>query len=431
MKRIFFRTLLIVVGLAILEGGSWLLLAASPQLRGRLQTVAAGEDPSARGRAQGRIGHLLPRGGFLEEVVHPYFGYAVIPPAQALVGPLSLDALGFPNGGPFDRDHPPNSVVIGIFGGSVAAYFAKSGGVQAIFEQVKALPSFAGKRLVVLTGAHIGMKQPQSLMALSYLQALGVDFDVVILLDGFNEVVNAPFDLVPAGVFPFFPSLWNQRVANLELDTVMRSRIGELAYLKERRQDAIARLLASPLRHSHSVELLWALYDRSLETTIEAKRLELDTHKNDAQRDYTATGPQWPHGSDDALSEDLAAFWFETSLQMRALTEARGGRFFHFLQPNQHVPGSKPMDAAEQSVAIRGGEAFAPHASRGYRFLRENGARLAAQGVHFHDLTQIFAETTEPIYIDNIGHLGRKGNEMMAAAMAEQIANDLAGGAAR
>ncbi len=429
MTRIFFRLLLLVIGLAIIEGGSWLLLAASPQLRGRLQTAAAGEDPSARGRAEGRIGHLLPAGGFLEEVIHPYFGYSVIPPSQTLVGPLSLDALGFPNGGPFEREHPPNSVVVGIFGGSVAAYFAKFGGVQAIFEQLKTQPSFAGKRLVALTCAHIGMKQPQSLMALSYLQALGVDFDVVILLDGFNEVVNAPFDLVPAGVFPFYPSLWNQRVANLELDTTMRSQIGELAYLKERRAEWIARLLESPLRHSHSVELLWALYDRSLETTIEAKRVGLDTHRSDAQRDYTATGPQWPHGSEDALAADLAAFWFEASLQMRALTEAKAGRFFHFLQPNQHVPGSKPMGADEQAVAIRGGEAFAPHAMRGYRFLRERGAELAARGVHFHDLTQLFAETAEPIYIDNIGHLGRKGNEMMAAAMAARIATDLAGSA--
>ena len=87
------------------------------------------------------------------------------------------------------------------------------------------------------------------------------------------------------------------------------------------------------------------------------------------------------------------------------------------------------MGADEQAVAIRGGEAFAPHAMRGYRFLRERGAELAARGVHFHDLTQLFAETAEPIYIDNIGHLGRKGNEMMAAAMAARIATDLAGSA--
>jgi hypothetical protein len=429
MKRTVFRLLSIAIALAIVEGGSWLLLAASPQLRGRMQAAAAGADPSERGRAQGRIGHLLPAGGFLEETVHPFFGYAVRPSAQALAGPLSLDALGFPNGGPFEREHPPNSVVIGIFGGSVAAYFAKFGGVQAIFEQVQALPPFAGKRLVALTGAHIGMKQPQSLMALSYLQALGVDFDVVILLDGFNEVVNAPLTLVPAGVFPFFPNLWNQRIANLELDTALRSRIGELAYLKERRADRTKRLLASPLRHSNTVELLWALDDRRLEATIEAKRGELDAHGGGDRSDYAATGPRWPDAGVDALSADLAAFWFESSLQMRALAEAKQALFFHFLQPNQHVPGSKPIDADEQNVAIRGGETFAPHVARGYRFLRERGAQLAAQGVHFHDLTQLFVETTEPIYIDNIGHLGRKGNEMMAAAMAVQIANDLAGAA--
>jgi hypothetical protein len=175
------------------------------------------------------------------------------------------------------------------------------------------------------------------------------------------------------------------------------------------------------------VELLWALYDRNLEATIEARRVALDTQASEgAELDYTATGPQWPHRDPDALAADLAAFWLESSLQMRALAESKGAQFFHFLQPNQHVAGSKPMDAAERAIAIEGGEPFAPHVERGYRQLRERGAELDSRGVHFHDLTQIFAETTEPIYVDNIGHLGGLGNEMMAAAMADAIAADLA-----
>jgi hypothetical protein len=314
--------------------------------------------------------------------------------------------------------------VIGVFGGSVAAYFAKGGGTQAIFDGLQSLPRFAGKRLVALSAAHLGYKQPQSLIALAYLQALGVRFDVVILLDGFNEVVNGPFELVPAGVFPLYPDRWHQRVANLELATGMRERIGVIALLKQRRAAWTQRLLATPLRSSRAAQLVWALHDRLLESALERERLALDREGAARGKDFAATGPAW-RGDDDALVAELASFWFECSLEMRALAEARGALFFHFLQPNQHVPGSKAIDAAEHDVAIRGGEAFAPYVARGYERLRARGAELRTRGSRFHDLTQIYADVSEQIYVDNIGHVGSRGNELMAAAIAEAIRSDL------
>jgi hypothetical protein len=423
LRRLSGRLAALVFALAVLELGSRGLLALAPALDARLALAAAGHDPGERGQAQARIGHRTKK-GFDEESIHPYLGFDAVPRDAVLAGPPSLDALGFPNGGPLVREKRDDTIVVGVFGGSVAAYFAAANGAQQVFDRLQDVPPFAGKRLVALTAAHIGWKQPQLLIALAYLQSLGVRFDVVILLDGFNEVVVAPFELVPAGVYPFYPGRWHQHVANLDVATDMRERIGVIALTKRQRDAWARRVLESPLRRSGFVRLVWALYDRGAEARLEAERVALDGQRATEAKDFAATGPPW-RGDDDALLAELVSFWAESSLQMRALAESRGALFFHFLQPNQHVPGSKPIDAAEAAVAIRGGEAFAPYVERGYAALRERGPALRAAGVRWHDLTQIYAGVEEPIYVDNIGHVGPRGNELIAAAIAERIREDL------
>jgi hypothetical protein len=427
VRTLLFRVVLIVLGIAAVELTAWLLLGSRPALEGRLELVSIGKIAGERARAQERIGRPLPGGGLLEEeAIHPFVGYATVPSAQALAGPLSLDSLGFPVGGPLVRERRPDTVVMGVFGGSVATYFAQGIGPERVFEGLQSLPRFAGRRLVVVGGAHAAYKQPQSLLALAYLQALGLELDLVILLDGFNEVVGAPFELLPAGVFPFYPWKWKQRIASLETDTAMRARIGEIAFLSEERMRWARRLLHSPLRRSRTAELCWALFDAFLESRVEAARLALHTERSSGAAEYAATGPPWPVGSGPALYSELAALWMESSLEMRALAESDGALFFHFLQPNQHVPDSKPMGAEERARALRGGEAFAPFAAAGYPILRERGDALRARGVRFHDLSAVYADTQEPVYVDNIGHVGRRGNEILADAIAAAIRTDLA-----
>jgi hypothetical protein len=425
LKRLLFGFLLFVLVLGVVEGTSRLLLRSAPDLDDRIQALATGHPTDVRERARGRIGHRLPGGGFLKEVIHPYLGFAVEPPVEALEGPLTLESLGFPLGGPLVRERRPDRLVVAVFGGSVAAYFVKAGGPQRLFEGLQSVPRFQGRELVVLGAAHLGYKQPQSLMALAYLEALGAELDLVILLDGFNEVVGPPMHLIPSGVFPFFPGHWSQRVADLDAAVEMRSLIGEIAFLNEERARWAERLLGSSLRASGVARLAWALWDRRLETRLEARRRALDAAPRLGRFDYTASGPPFRERSDDELYRELAAVWAESALQMRALAESDGALFFHFLQPNQHLPGSKPIGEEEAAVALRGGESFDAFVRLGYTRLRERGTELRARGVHFHDLTQVFAEVREPLYVDNIGHLGPRGNQLLADAMAAAIRADL------
>ncbi len=53
--------------------------------------------------------------------------------------------------------------------------------------------------------------------------------------------------------------------------------------------------------------------------------------------------------------------------------------------------------------------------------LRERGADLGAPGVRFRDLTMIFQPYDEPIYTDDCCHFGRRGNEIVARAIAQEI----------
>jgi len=425
LKQIGFRLAWLAIGLALLEGSSWLLLRAAPDLGDRLALVARGLDPSARTRAAGRIGQQFADGKFTEEVVHPYLGFAMAPSEAALAGPLGLESLGLPGGGPLVRERRPDTVVMAVFGGSVAYYFGKGGGPERVFAGLQSLPAFAGKQLVVLNAAAISYKQPQSLMALAWLDALGAQLDLVVLLDGFNELNGPITEQIPAGVFPFFPGRWEQRVAKLDSATALRARIGEVAYLTERRAELGARFAGSLLSESRTATLLWALYDRRLERRVEAVRAELAESAAGAKLDYAAAGPPWPTADRVALYGDLADLWMRSSLEMRALAEAGGAQFFHFLQPNQHVPGTKPMEPDEIDIAIAGGERFAPIIATGYPFLRERGARLVERGVRFHDLTRVFEDTREPVYVDNIGHVGHRGNEIIADAIAAALRDDL------
>jgi hypothetical protein len=108
-------------------------------------------------------------------------------------------------------------------------------------------------------------------------------------------------------------------------------------------------------------------------------------------------------------------------LQLHLIARSRGIKYFHFLQPNQYLPGSKPLSGVELKTAFNEEHDSRPHVAEGYPLLIAAGKRLQNEGVHFHDLTQIFAATKDPIYRDSCCHVNGEGNRMLAAAMAEAI----------
>src|SRR5688572_15832143 len=129
--------------------------------------------------------------GSVYEVLHPYLGYVQDPTRTANFSPL-----GFPDSRLRIHAPDPARVVIGIFGGSFAEGLAYEAG-SSLAERLRRSPRFAGKEVIVLRLGMGGYKQPQQMLALAYLLSLGMHFDVVVSLDGLNEVALPVADNLP------------------------------------------------------------------------------------------------------------------------------------------------------------------------------------------------------------------------------------------
>jgi hypothetical protein len=393
--------------------GRWVGLDDLGAARAHRGAGARGTAPDAAGE-----GGVPVRDGRL---LHPYLGYVMDPRlaapgvARAGLDRLSVE-LGFPrNRAPVIQAPDPSRAVIALFGGSVADILAVAG-AEALRAALAETPAFRGRELVLLSLAAPGYKQPQALMTLNYMLALGAHFDAVVNLDGVNDLALPAAELEPLGVASFYPRGWYTRAADLGPE--LRLAVGRIAVLEELRRGAADFFSHAPWRWSRTAGLVWSLADRRLAARVAAA--EQAVLAAPRGRDAQAQGPRLEDGADDGSR--VALVWQRSSLQMARLCAGLGIAYFHFLQPNQYVPDSKPLGDAERRLAFREDSPMREPVSEGYALLREAGAELAAEGVAFQDLSGVFREVEEPVYADDCCHLNARGNRLLGAAVGRAIA---------
>jgi hypothetical protein len=360
-----------------------------------------------------------------EHVIHPYVGFVqsrhVAPDMRIFRPDRQAAEYGFPyNTHSIFQKKSKQKIIIGVFGGSVAKLFAYLG-MNALCEQLQELPELSNREPVALNLALGGYKQPQQLMILTYLLALGAQFDMVINLDGFNEVTLPVIENLPKGVSPWFPRGWFYRVQGLNSE--LRLQIGEIAYLQERRRTAAESFSKPPLNLSMTAGLLWSLIDQNLANRFTSESLSQLSDKPE-KTSYQAGGPTQTFKSDQELYAELIEIWKDSSFQMHRLCRANGIRYYHFLQPNQYVPDSKPMGTMERGKAYGQGIAYERCVRKGYPLLRHAGRGLAKRGVRFYDMTMTFSNVSDLLYTDMCCHFNTKGNRILAEAMADSIIQD-------
>lgn len=356
--------------------------------------------------------------GVGNEVIHPFLGYVTDPAINAKEsrrerGELEVDEQGLFSGWGEPEPVPEDAVRVGVFGGSVA--FVMSFAARA--ELVEGLES--SRPVAVRVGALGGYKQPQQLMTLAWMLAQGEHFDIVINLDGFNDIALAVNDNVRSGINPFYPAKWSARLGTYDDPEVVRT-IGDLRFTRGRRI-AWAKALERPLlRRSPSLLLVWAVVDRGFEKRV--GELELAVRQAvRAERPFQRFGPTMGFADDGEMYRKLAAFWGRSSRAMATLAAGHGARYYHFLQPNQYLPGSKPLTAKEREVAFREDSPYLKLVTEGYPYLREEGARLAAEGIAFYDLSMLFEHDQRDLYVDVCCHLDTLGSSALAQAIATAI----------
>lgn len=428
-KKIIFSLLVALSGYLLLELFSCLLYSAlnrellSPRAF-RSERTALLSAPAATVRPQEQhikyYDHTLgdwQKNGRVFEVIHPYLGFVHDPTLM-----LSQNEFGFPGPDSPLAKRSARTLTVAIFGGSFAEQMAFYGG-RALVAELQKSPEFSDRGIIIKTLALPGYKQPQQLFALAYFLTLGAEYDIAINLDGFNEVVLPPGENMSKGVHPIYPRSWLTRVEGYN-DARMLKMIGHIYLLEKGRKRWAQLFSSSPLQYSFIANILWKYFDTEQANGKIAQEAELAQYKIEKTEkvNFLSSGPPFRYDGGPDLYSALADIWANSSLQMHRLCQANGIAYFHFLQPNQHLPGTKPMTRAERRKALNGASLHCLEGVReGYPRLIEKGKALRSQGVDFRDFTMIFSADQEVLYKDNACHLNEKGYTLIAQAIGRTI----------
>ena len=374
------------------------------------------------GKATGAFGsNKFANPGGAQSAIHPYLGYT---PNPEVLTAKNHNGVSISDYGFIDNENPihareSDEVLIAITGGSVAAWFF----IESRNELELALrksPAYKSKKLTFINLAAGGYKQPQQLLSLAYLLSLGADFDIVVNIDGFNDLVMPIFYNLPKSVNPFYPTNWYV-ISQITNPGYTNPIIDKVKSIEDDRILAANYMKNSIIGGSIFARVLWLNYDNLQDNR--SKKLKVEFQKQNVMKSsFTTSGPKFtPPKTKMKQYEVMAAYWAKSSKQIQLLANANDIKYFHFLQPNQYVPGSKVLSKKELIEAIQPGSQFGEIVKDGYATLQNEGALLKKSGVNFYDLTNMFKNNNETLYVDKCCHFNKRGLGILADKVAEAI----------
>jgi len=349
------------------------------------------------------------------EIIHPYFGYTYNPAKEK--GSEHVSEYGF-----IDQKspilHDTDGLNIAVLGGSFATHvytYAK----DALVESLQML----GPHVTITNLALGAYKQPQQLLILNYLLSLDAHFDIIINIDGFNEIALPPTENIPVGVFPFYPRDWHLRVANI-YEPEIATKLARLDVLRQKRRHQAEFFDHRHLSMSALMCLVWRLLDSKLAKEEYDVSMQLDKLQLEDFSRPIVTGPAFSFTDEDSLYESLAMHWGRCSKLIDDICRSKNIYYFHFLQPNQYIEGSKPITPKEAVIAIDEKHKYRASVIKGYPYLRNVGAQLKKE-INFYDMTMVFSKHTEVLYADTCAHLNEKGYEIIAKKIGKLITDHI------
>jgi hypothetical protein len=365
--------------------------------------------------------------------LHPYFGPTHRPGVpfsvpekllNASARPAVTNNFGFvsPHDYPYSRRNP-DEFIIGVFGGSVGLWFCQLG-ADRLLEELKRSAYFNKKELVALCFSHEGYKQPQQALVLAYFLSIGQELDLVVNIDGFNEVALGRLndregqDISMPSVMHMDPlvNLVNQ-------STLTPEKLESLAQIGryKRQMNALAERI-----HRNRIASVNFVLEQYFE--IISKRHVAELYKfaglpsNPSNSSLVYVTPKTRERPGLELFEDIARNWVGASALMNELLSSRSVPYFHVLQPNQYHTQRRFADD-EARVALNQASPFKEGVEKGYPILVRTVSSGVWQknGVRFLDATRIFDREPSPVYMDDCCHYTVRGNRILADYIAEGI----------
>ena len=421
----------------LLLGATWILLEVFAQLAFQPLTHRPFEHAdldvaSLRHRTQIEQGLAQQDEGGLF-ALHPFAGYtgragsrpwpdqSAVFSSFGLLGPEELyrDAAK-------DRAEAGRQRTIAILGGSVAESFALSEELPKKLRSELDAAFTDSQEIRILPLAMSAYKQPQQMFLLQYALLLGIDIDLVLNLDGFNELALA-IENTEADYPAIYPSLRNMGPL-LELNTGRLDEAG-LEYMQARRRSLeresgwwrISR--AKLIRQSRVFNLIAALRVQA-ERSMRKARDVAEQDRLSQKWSEEDIGPAISRGK--APVEAASEVWARSSTMLDAVCDRYAIPYLHVLQPNQYHVQSKTLTEEELRRAYTPDHPWAQSARSHYPRLIEEGQRLKRSGINFHDLSLVFEpHPSVSAYIDTCCHLSDQGNAILADAIVPLIVEAL------
>ena len=363
------------------------------------------------------------------ERLHPFFGYVMKPGAFTNEKfKLKVNKHGFFSlyEYPFVKTNK-KQFIIGVFGGSVANNFAVDEYInQILSKKLQIYPEFAEREIVVLNFGNGGYKQPQQLLILNYFLALGQELDLVINIDGFNEVALSNLNN-KAEVEIGMPSVQHIKpltgLANNNLPPEAMSAIVEINETKKQLKAGINKLQTCQLALCHAVT---SLQVKQLVNNYQQAVVKYDSQVKQSNSDTANSDIVYIPKADSVL-EDAAAFdkmasmWYESSIGMNQILSSRKIKYFHFIQPNQYYPTKRAFTAREKEIAIDNKSPYIEGVKKGYPMLLSKVEDLQKARVNVFNAVNILDNTKETVYKDACCHYNSVGEEVLANYVSSSI----------
>jgi hypothetical protein len=436
VKRVVALLLATVAALVLAE------IACTAYLRMVGDAPSGGEDDPGFESERLRVGEKRASDDELLYTLHPVLGF-IRPPAmpidriatrarlKRLTGSrrqpewadLTANNFGF-----FSRtDYPfgvaEDEAVIGVFGGSVAQWFALQG-AETLAADLGRSQFFAGRRIRISVFAQGSFKQPQQLATLSFFLAKGQRFDAVVNIDGFNELALG-FENRRRGVDAALPSSRQLELLAARIDGTASDQLLE-AMLEARRarralDEAERRAAVGGLAVVRVVNR-WRLSAAGNRFVRAVERLDGQTLSGRGAAPFVLNPA--PPPADDAAElravDEMIGIWASSSQQMNDILDGIGVPYLHVIQPNQYATGHR-FTTKERRRSVDPSSRYRRAVELGYPRLEQRAAELRRSGVPVVSAIGLFDAERDAVFADTCCHYTRLGNELLAEFVARQL----------
>jgi hypothetical protein len=360
------------------------------------------------------------------ERFHPFFGFIQKPGSDFRPG-FKVNNYGFisPYDYPFKKTKP-NQFIIGVFGGSVASGYAVFEVQNKILPKyLKQLPGLKDREFIILSFATGGYKQPQQLLILNYFLALGQEIDMVVNIDGFNEVALAnlnnknKIDLAMPSVQHILP-LTN--FANHSLSIKAMKATVRIQENKTRINEGLESLQHCTLA---ACDALTSVYIQNLVNNYRTDVMKFEKERGKQQKDDGGSviyiNPNNSVLTDSVAFDRMAWNWAKSSIFMNKVLSASKVPYFHVLQPNQYYQTKRVFGAAEKQIAFNQDTPYAKAVELGYPALFKKFPNLRKNNIDILNGVSIFDKTKEAVYVDSCCHYNQAGEVIFSDYVGSSI----------